>query len=491
MHLRHKARKATIFAVTALGALALTLGSAASAVAAPVVDPNATGSITIEKLQQPDTDGLPATGVQDPAITGTPIPDVTFVIHQVTGIDLTTNAGWNAAAAMTVTQARSQLSALVDTQTTDGDGIAKFDGLPVGMYLIEETVVPTGVTPGDPFLVTIPMTDPTDSANWMYDVYIYPKDGFATANKTVADADAVALGDPVDFTITSSLPNVDVIDGFKVVDALDSRLDYLSTDVTMTKAGSPALVFGTDYSVSEVNNVVTVLFSDAGLLKLAADPVGNSLQVVIHTTVNAVGEITNQALVYSDKSSFDITPGEPGGPISTDPDLTTKWGNIVVSKVDAGNAAKTIPGVDFQVFASQADAIAGTNPITIDGVSTWTTNSSGLAVISGLRYSGWADGAAVNPGDPGYQSYWLVETKAADGYALLAEPVEVVVDSDSVTVPTATIKNSPLDPNLLLPMTGGALSATSVLVYVAGGLLLAGAVTAVVYIRRRAAKSNA
>jgi len=489
MHLRHKARKALVLAVTAIGGLALALGTSAHAVAAPVVDTTIKGSITIEKLIQPDQVGLPSDGTQQ-SVTGTPVPNVTFDVRQVPGIDLGTNAGWNAAAAMTVTQALAAVATTGTTAVTDSNGIAVFANLPVGLYLIQETAVPTGVTPAAPFLVTVPMTDPTDSASWMYNIFVYPKDGFTAATKTVTDDSAVKLGDPVDFTITSTVPNVEVIDGFKVTDQLDSRLTYVGADVSLTNG--PDLTVGVDYTVSCVDNLVTVEFSGTGLAKLATDPVGNALVVVIHTTANATGEISNQAMIYPDRPSFDITPGNPGGPIVTPPDsVITKWGNIVISKVDALAPTTVIPGVSFQVFASEQDALTQTNPITINGVDTWTTDGTGMAVIAGLRYSDWADGAAVAAGDPGYQSYWLVEVKAADGYALLATPVQVDVTSDSTTVPTATIKNSPINPNLLLPNTGGSLSATSWLVYLAGALLLAGAVMAVAYFRRRTTRSDA
>jgi uncharacterized surface anchored protein len=43
----------------------------------------------------------------------------------------------------------------------------------------------------------------------------------------------------------------------------------------------------------------------------------------------------------------------------------------------------------------------------------------GTLTLSGLRYSDWANGAAVAPGSADYRTYYLVETTAPAGYELL------------------------------------------------------------------------
>lgn len=75
-------------------------------------------------------------------------------------------------------------------ELTNEQGVAKFSGLDVGMYLVIETKTPQAVTvPVEPFLVSIPMTrigDKTADANnnqnlkeWLYDVTVYPKNSIA------------------------------------------------------------------------------------------------------------------------------------------------------------------------------------------------------------------------------------------------------------------------------------------------------------------------
>jgi len=509
MQFRHRTRK--LLAVAAIGVIALTVGTSARAYAdpnpSPLVSPGQTGSINITKFQSPPTAGQAATGVQiQDTSSYTPIEGVVYEVTQVPGVDLTTNAGWVTAANTTVTAAVADVASLTGTtETTDADGVATFTGLPIGLYLVKETSVPTGVTPASPFLVTVPITDPVNADNWLYDVYVYPKDGFTTANKTVTDANSVVLGDPVVYNITVSLPNLTVIDAFKITDSLDSRLTYGSTSVTLldgTGAVLKTLALGDDYALTvgadpdpnkPGNKLVTVNFLSPGLAQLGANPSSDTLEVTINTVANATGEIANQALIYPDLASQSIDPGQPGGPIPTDPNgATTKWGNIVISKVSSVDGTTPIKGATFQVFATEKDAQDRTNPISINGTTSWTTDENGLAVIAGLRYTDWANGKQVNDCTPDTtdslcQNYWLVETVAAPGYALLATPVETQVESAFTTVPSIVVKNVPVNGNLILPQTGGTVSVVTYLPYVAGGVLLVGVIIALVAgVRRRA-----
>lgn len=468
---------ASLTAIAAAGMLALGTGGAHAANIANI-DPSQTGSLTIHKYEQPATptnlpnDGTELTPTQLAGLT--PMAGVTFTVQQVNNIDLTTNAGWTAAAALTPEEAAAQAATPGTTVTTDASGTATLGNLPLGLYLVTETGYPAGVTPSAPFLVTIPLTDPTDESSWMYDVNVYPKNAVTGATKTVTDAPAIKLGDNVQWTITSDIPDVNPIDGYKIVDKLDPKLTYTNSTVALSNGAT--LTLGTDYTIvfDSATNTVTIEFTASGRAILAANPTAEVV-VTINTTVNTVGEISNTALVYPNAASFSITPGQPGGPVVTPP-VITKWGNIVLHKQDSETSA-ALAGATFSVYPTQADALAGTNAITISGVSSWTTDASGNLVIAGLRYSNWANGAEVSPGDPGYQTYWLVETTAPAGYELLAQPVETTVTSSDPAVVTVTIDNVPHNAGFELPLTGGmgtlALTAGGVLVLAGTGLFMA------------------
>ncbi|GFZ75604.1 SpaH/EbpB family LPXTG-anchored major pilin [Microbacterium album] len=481
-------------AAAAVAALA-ALGMAAPAHAAPLVDPTATGSIAVHKFERfvapsnLDNNGTPVdtTGLN-------PVAGVEFQVRQVQGIDLATNGGWADASGLagvfdeadpeaSITGAGYTLGTAFPPQVTDADGDALFAGLPVGLYLVEETSYPAGITPSAPFLVSIPMTDPTDRNTWMYDVHVYPKNSITTAGKVVNDADAIRLGDELTFTITADIPNEDVIDGYKIVDPLDAKLDYVSTSVRLSNGAT--IVLGTDYTIDYVagTNTVTVEFTEVGRQVLAANKAAQVIVEVV-TSVNEVGEIVNTALVYPNEASFNITPGDPGGPTTT-PSVETRWGGVTIQKVDPAGGA--LPGAVFQVFASEADALNQTNPITIDGEASFeVVDLNGVLTITGLRYSDFANGGTVAPGEPGFIQYYLVETVAPDGHELLAAPIPFTVTATtggaSVDI---VIENVPHNAGFELPLTGG--TGTGLLYLVGAGLVAAGVVLLVVRRRRAAA----
>lgn len=71
-------------------------------------------------------------------------------------------------------------STAVDKKTTDADGLATFDRLALGLYVVVETATPDKVTrPVKPFLVSVPMTKASTRSEWLYDIHVYPKNGTA------------------------------------------------------------------------------------------------------------------------------------------------------------------------------------------------------------------------------------------------------------------------------------------------------------------------
>lgn len=468
--------------------------SVAPATAAPLVDGTQKGSITVHKFERPSTPtGLPNNGTSVDTTGLTPLQGIQFSIQQVNTIDLSTNAGWDAAHNLSSVFSPANPSGSItgagftlgtsQSQTTDAAGTAAFGNLPVGLYLVTETNYPAGVTPSAPFLVSVPLTDPDNKDNWLYNVHVYPKNSITGAEKTVTDAPDVKLGDQIDFTITGDIPNEAVIDGYKIVDALDAKLTYVGA--TATLVDGTTITAGTHYNVvfDAASNTVSVVFTPAGLAVLAAHN-DTRVQVVVNTTVNTIGEIENEALVYPNLGSFTALPGQPGGPIVTPP-VVTKWGEMTLQKVNENGAA--LAGASFSVYATEADAKAGTNAIALNGQTTFAVAADGTLTISGLRYSDWANGAAVAPGSADYRTYYLVETTAPSGYELLAEPISFLINQASTTVGIdLQVKNIPSNSGFQLPLTGG--TGTGVL-YAAGALLVVGAGLLLVRSRRSSTNS--
>lgn len=476
-------------ALLAAGIAALALGAPASAATPNLVDPTATGSLTIHKYEAPETPtGLPNDGTEQ-SVSLAPLAGVGFTVYKVDTIDLTTNEGWVDANDLSdldpqsvadITAAGYTATAVGGENLTDANGEISLAGLDLGLYFVVETTPLAGSTGVAPFLVTVPLTDPANDDTWLYDVHVYPKNALTAATKTVEDSEDIAIGDDIEFTITADIPNTATIDGYKVVDTLDAKLDYVSTAVTLTNGTALA---ATDYTVTHdaATNTVTVEFTAAGRAVLAANP-GAEVQVVITAQVNAIGEIVNTALLYPNLASYTVAPGEPGGPTAT-PEVITKWGSITIEKTDKAGAPLT--GAVFAVYATEQDANDGTNPIELNGATEFAVAADGTVTIDGLRYSDWADGIAVAAGDAGYRTYWLAEVVAPDGYELLAAPIEFTITAGTTAAGVdLEVVNVPSNAGFVLPLTGGAGST----LFLAGGvLLLAGAVLLAVRSRRKTA----
>lgn len=147
-----------------------------------------------------------------------------------------------------------------------------------------------------------------------------------------------------------------------------------------------------------------------------------------------------------------------------------------------------LAAASFSVYATEADAKAGTNPVALGGATVFTVGANGQLTISGLRYSDWANGAAVAAGDPNYRSYYLVETTAPSGYELLAEPINFTITA----APTAAgvdlqVKKVPSNNGFELPLTGGP---GTTLLYLGGLLLLVGALVLFIRSRRTSHKNS-
>lgn len=151
------------------------------------IDITKEGSITIHKYEYNGDGGTTGNGSEnEQAPDGArPLKDAGFTIYKVANEeDLEGYYSTNPAALPSVGDyttkdgkikteyAKGQVGKEITTGT---DGIAKFEHLALGFYVVVETKTPDKVTTAiKPFLVSVPMTT-TDGENWLYDVHVYPK----------------------------------------------------------------------------------------------------------------------------------------------------------------------------------------------------------------------------------------------------------------------------------------------------------------------------
>lgn len=165
------------------------------------IDTTKTGSITIHKYEYNGTGGNTGTGEEtDVAPEGAkPLQGAGFTIYKVADVnDLAKYYKANPESLPSVndylTDGKIDTSKVKKTETevkTDIDGIAKFNALDLGFYVVVETTTPDKVTtPAEPFIVSVPMTTKAGD-NWLYDVHVYPKNkttyGGVTLEKTGKD----------------------------------------------------------------------------------------------------------------------------------------------------------------------------------------------------------------------------------------------------------------------------------------------------------------
>lgn len=498
-------------------AVALALGGAAAAQAAPPQPVPANSQVTITKLEQPATAGGTATGAPIGSLPSATIDGVVFDYYLVTNTgagqtnDIGTNAGQGYAAGLTASSAPISGAATGSFPATASGGVTTLT-LPRGLYVVKESSAPAGVVPAVPFLLAVPLTNPTDPTKWLDNIYVYPKNAKISAAKTVSNATKFVVGDTVTWTIDTAIPRVPnpagspaflATDAFVVQDTLTNAQLTTTASATDLRVTAPAgLTRGTgsdgDYNVvldtttDPAKTTVKVVFTAAGLGKLAqavnADA-NAKVTVELDTVVKATGKILNSASIFPNQTS--ITDSKP---IVTDP-AEVRYGNYNVQKTssDASKTGAALDGAVFRVYTNLTDAKAGNanflKPSTQPS-GEWTTANGGHLSITGLRDSDWANGAQQSSSALN-QTYYLVEVKALPGHQLLAEPIAFqVTQTTGVSAPgwvkDLDVQNQATTGGFVLPLTGG--MGTAILTI--GGIAIL-AIVLLVARRRRDAEASA
>lgn len=496
----------------------------------------------------------------------TPLQNVQFDLYKVENVDLTTNKGWEAAKALyerKVNVADLEKGVQIGdakftftekkSGTTDASGEAKIQAK-VGLYLVVEnlsaskdikgggkTYTPAQITGINPFLVTLPMTNPDSRDSWMYDVHVYPKNQAAEMTKAVIDGnqgkenqDGYKIGQNITYRLESTINVVDSnqdgkVDGddlgyYLVKDQLSEHVKYVSSKLSIIGSDNKTVELLTpqDYAFTNNSNLLSFSITKDGLNKLAT-AAGGKLQTEIVTTVTTMpitGQVKNKASFYPNNypwTNSGKTPPKPGEnppPGDTPPDVpsnevVSKYGDVVIKKINADK--QPLAGAEFAVFrATKESDAAGYTCKNVDfskapvAKTAAASDAGGLTIVRGLQLSNWRNDSSAKSGaitdERQFYSYCLVETKSPDGYQLLAEPIEfnllkegAVMDLSSSEEAKMTdevkkygraleVVNQPDNLKNKLPLTGGEGIA---LVSVLGILLVGGGAGYYIYANRR------
>lgn len=343
----------------------------------------------------------------------------------------------------------------IDQMITNTDGIVKFTDLPVGNYYLKEIAAPAGYTLSTvtyPFEITAENWHATFEANAINYLAL-------TKNDLTKEYTGYEGALDINWQVTASIPgDIDLYQTFKLTDNVPDGL-AAAKNIVVT-AGDDILTPNEDYiltnPIEEGSNDFTIDFTNKDKLAL------NGYESVVITFTTA---ITNEAQVGQVTNSVTLTyqseTGEEGTLTAQD---TANIYGITVDKVNL--RGDKLSGAEFSLYYGNDE----------------TTALKDTPVYTSATVNGALTFQGLNPG-----TYWLVETKAPDGYKVMSKALKIVIDEkDPDEEPgyaeEVTILNTA---NVSLPITGG----IGTLIFTISGIALMGA-AALLYIRSRKKKAT-
>lgn len=338
---------------------------------------------------------------------------------------------------------------------TDANGNAIFDNLDLGYYLVVETKTPNTPAQGQsngntqyvasaPFFVAIPTSNttsgPTDemtdttTTSWVYDVTAKPKneevgiDKKIVENGTNKDKDTVAVGDTINYEITSISPKytkeyfqfggADQDPTYNIHDILSDGLTLNENTIKVTVDGTE-LKPTTDYSLTteahKFDIAFTVDFLRKEEYKGATVKVNYSVTVNENAVVGTDGNTNDVSLDYSRKPD-DPTTGVPG---KTTPKVYTY--GLKVYKKDSNGEALT--GAKFKLYKVKDKGTKNEQKKQIKNLAGMDTN--GVMIAKKAEDNGEMKDtnefifSGLDVGD-----YELEEVESPKGYTLLTDTIK-------------------------------------------------------------------
>lgn len=432
----------------------------------------------------------------------------------------------------TTIEAHLESAAEKKNDVTENNGIAQFDGLNYGLYLLAKSALPSDATTDlVPFLVSVPMYVESESGgDWTSTVYAYPKVRTAdiTISKTVDDQDSttyangdiyVNAGQTLKYTVTTTIPAAATGNGsaneftsFVITDTnAGNTLDIDQSTVEVVLNGTP-LILTEDYTVvypgsQEGNSVLTITLTDTattgGLAELNKDlssqqTITLTYDATVATDVPFSTELTNTAKATYQRSGMTAVADTDTAAV----DLYTYGIDLTKTLSDSGAIDENT--ISFELYkTNDGGTLSDPVPVKSGNGSYWVAKSATEPDTNTYTMYVGANGKLNLYGlEPG--TYYLSETATMDGYTRLDAPITIVIaDGDSDGTATATVngadarvtngvvylsvENTKNELGFTLPQTGG--TGTLVVTAIGLGMLCAGVILLVVYRRKGRADS--
>lgn len=420
-----------LLAVTTAVMMAITLLPAMANAESTITDPQAKGSLTINKTtNKKDADG------KYPGLGG-----AEFTIYKVASLELGTNGKYKS---WKLTTDFARLSLTPDTlgsistadleakaneakkiaadltgqsQTTaDGTGEtrkgeATFSNLELGYYLVVETKTPSKYVASKPFFVSIPETVTTaDGSTWNYNVSVSPKNQGIPDTDKVPDKKTVGVGDEVTYTITGpTVPNYD--EAYNETTLKYEITDTLSTGLTFAKDKADLKVYTTDvnsplvedrdytFEYDSTANKITISL----ILSKIRDLKGEAIHVKYTVTVNENAVVGSDGTI--NKAEVEYTNNPDGTTDGSKKEVKVYSFKIKINKKkDNGSPLK---GATFGLYRDAA---------CVDKIAEATSSDDGVI--------NFGDASKLAAG-----TYYLKELQAPSGYSALTSVVKVVIST--------------------------------------------------------------
>ena len=365
-----------------------------------------------------------------------------------------------------------------------------FNNLDYGYYLVYQT----GTKELQSSLVTVEGNDTTVNLK-----------GEAPSIEKTADKETVEIGQVVTYTITGIIPDTTGYDSYvyKIKDTLTNGLDFVK-DADGTKVDDinnylVSVKIGEGQAITQKatlggdnNRTMTLNLSD--WIKANQASKGQEFTVTYYAKVNADAVVTEKnsaSLEYGNDQSNTTTTKPSEAKTPTYP--------LQIHKLIKGQSSSYLADATFRLYKKEQDAKADTNPIAVAGSNgSYTVDPTSQSYDMVSIGDGTTLGGNMNLKLNGLAAgdYWLVETKAPDGYSGITAPIKITItksgDTDVAnwtiskgsTVETDKIIDIENSAGTILPGTGG--MGTILFTVVGVALILVVAASFVISRRKRA-----